>query len=196
MKYQVPQAESEILPNIKGLISAEEIALAEFEGFLESEIRLTEKLNKHRRFTVKYILGIHKLALSGVYQFAGKYREVNLSKGGFPFASARFLPETMLAFEKEILAKLPRKYSNKEDLIKDIAIVHAELLVIHPFREGNGRTARILANLMARKEGYSSLSFDKIDDEKQFEKYVFAIQNATLKNYDPMIKLIALIFPD
>jgi cell filamentation protein len=140
-------------------------------------------------------LKIHKIALDHLYSFAGKYRDVNLSKGGFLFATARFLPSTMKAFEQEILLNLPNVYRNKEELIRDIAIVHGELLFIHPFREGNGRTARILANLMARKQGYKSLLFEKID-EKEFEFYVSAVQQAAEKNYEKMEQLIRTIFPN
>jgi cell filamentation protein len=195
MKYQVPDNQSEILPNIQGLTLAEEIAMAEFEGFLEAEILLTEKLSPRTRFTLNYVLQIHKLALKKVYRFAGKYRDVNLSKGGFPFAAARFLPETMQVFSNEVLSRLPSHYSTKEMLIRDIAIVHGELLVIHPFREGNGRTARILANLMTRKAGYGSLSFEKIG-KQEFEAYIVAVQKSAEQDYTHMIQLIEFIFPD
>ena len=77
-----------------------------------------------------------------------------MSKGGFLFPSALFIPQSMQFFEDEILKKLPDTYPDKASLAKDVAIVHGELLFIHPFREGNGRTARILANLMVRKQGY------------------------------------------
>ena len=156
---------------------------------------LTEKLSGRTKFDIKFILNIHKLALGHLYAFAGKYRDVNLSKGGFPFAAAHFLPQTMNVFEDEILSELMSIYENKESLIKDIAKVHAELLYIHPFREGNGRTARILANLMARKQGYNSLLFDKVG-KKEFEYYVSAVQFAAKKEYRKMEEFIASIFPD
>jgi cell filamentation protein len=70
------------------------------------------------------------LALDHLYSFAGKYRDVNLSKGGFPFAAAKFLPQTMENFNKELLSALPNKYKNVDDLIVDIARVHGELLFI------------------------------------------------------------------
>ncbi len=73
----------------------------------------------------------------------------------------------MSAFDDEVLSLLHNRYVDVETLIRDIAVVHGELLVIHPFREGNGRTARILANLMARKQGYSALHFEKVG-EKEF----------------------------
>ena len=71
----------------------------------------------------------------------------------------------------EVLRKLPKKYTCKQELIIDIAKVHAELLLIHPFREGNGRTARILANLMSRKAGYGFLKFEKIDNHQFNDMY-------------------------
>ena len=195
MRYNIPDDQNEILPNLLGLNTPEAISLSEFEGFLKTEIELTESLTRGTRFNVQYILKIHKLALGHLYSFAGKYRDVNISKGGFPFAAARFLPETMKSFENEILFHLQNVYSEKNLLILDIAKVHGELLLIHPFREGNGRTARIFANLMTRKHGFNPLRFDKITDER-FDEYVEAIQATASKNYQKMERLINSIFAD
>jgi cell filamentation protein len=195
MKYQIPNSQDEILPNKLGLTNLSDINLAEFEGFLKAEIMLSEALTMRTKFSVSYILKIHKLALSHLYSFAGKFRDVNISKGGFPFAAARFLGDNMQHFEIEILNKLPKIYTEKQELIADIARVHTELLLIHPFREGNGRTARILANLMSRKAGYDSLKFERIGGV-EFENYILAIQAATDNEYSLMERFIALIFPD
>jgi len=100
----------------------------------------------------------------------------------------------MKSFEDEILVHLPDKYAVKELLIKDIAKVHGELLFIHPFREGNARTARILANLMCRKQGYDALRFELIT-EKEFESYVLAVQSSAKKDYTKMEEIISFIFP-
>ncbi|WP_256005307.1 Fic/DOC family protein [Pedobacter deserti] len=195
MKYDLPDDQGEILPNILNLKTSDEISLAEFEGFLKAEIILTEQLTLKTKFSLKYILQIHKLSLEHLYSFAGKLREVNISKGGFPFPAAKYLAQSMLSFENELLSKLPSKHTSKEDLIKSIAEIHGELLFIHPFREGNGRTARILANLMARKQGYDSLLFEKIN-KTNFSIYVTAIQKSAEKDYQPMIDFITSIFPD
>lgn len=194
MKYDFPANQNEVLSNLLGLQSIEEIGISEFEGFLKAEIQLTESLSTRTKFNVSYILKMHKLSLDHLYSFAGKYRDVNISKGGFAFPASRFLPETMIGFENEILSKLPNKYNNIEELVKDIAKVHAELLFIHPFREGNGRTARMLANLMSRKQGYEALKFELIT-EKEFENYVLAVQSSADKNYVKMEKIIGFIFP-
>ena len=145
------------------------------------------------KFNEKYIQQIHKSALNELYSFAGKYRTVNMSKGGFLFPAAQFIPQSMSTFENDILNVLPNTYKNEESLISDIAKVHGELLFIHPFRDGNGRTARILANLMVRKQGYNGLHFERID-EKVFIQYVTAVQRVAEKNYEPMKEVIKLIF--
>ena len=116
-----------------------------------------------------------------------------MSKGGFLFPAAKFISQNMKNFEKEILLNLPAKYESNEAFIKDIAIVHGGFLLIHPFREGNGRTARLLANLMVRKQGMKGLNFEKIT-EKVFPEYVVAVQSVADRNYTPMEKIIELIF--
>lgn len=189
-RYTTNEEESQCLPNLLGLRNSEEITEAEFEGFLMAEIMLTEQLTSTTRFDCQYIRNIHKLALGKLYSFAGKYRTVNMSKGGFLFPSALFIPQSMQFFEKNILLHLPDHYQDKSGLIEDLARVHGELLFIHPFREGNGRTARILANLMVRKQGYEGLRFNKIN----FREYVIAVQQVSEKNYLPMERIINTIF--
>jgi cell filamentation protein len=199
MKYQTPYDQNEQLPNLLGLRSAEEIGLAEFEGFLKAEIVLSGQLTNRTSFTCRYIQKIHRQALGHLYGFAGKWRDVNLSKGGFVFASAHFLPTSMQTFEADILKMLPNRYSDINRLIHDLATVHAELLLIHPFREGNGRTARLLANLMCRKQGLNALQWGKIEPnegaEISFANYIHAVQQASGHNYKPMKRIIGAILP-
>ncbi|GAA4411861.1 Fic family protein [Nibrella viscosa] len=199
MENQSLPAPPGILPNRLGLVSAEEIGLAEFEGFLKAEILLTEQLTGRTRFTARYILDMHKLALGDLYSFAGKWRDVNISKGGFVFAAAQFLPRIMQLFETDMLNRAPNRYIDRQQLVRDIAVVHAELLFIHPFREGNGRTARMLANLMGRKQGLSALHWERIAPNEGatilFEEYVGAVQQAADQNYTPMECIIGAILP-
>ncbi len=189
----MPSGEGEVLPNLLSLTSPEQIAEAEFEGFTESEIILTEELDGATRFNSAYIQRIHALALGRLYAFAGKWRDVNLSKGGFTFAAARFLPETMQSFDHDVLGTLTYS-SDREALIADIAKVHAELLFIHPFREGNGRTARVLANLMARRAGHAPPDWSLMGDD-EFDAYVKAVQAAAGQDYAPMTRLIRALMP-
>lgn len=194
-KYHLDKSESELLPNLQHFTNAEDVALAELEGFLFAELFLENNLTKTTRFTVTYIRNIHKLALSNLYDFAGKYRTVNLSKGGFVFPAALYIPQSMESFEQEILNNLPDDYSSLEQLIKDVAKVHAELLFIHPFREGNGRTARVLANMMLRKQGYDKLNFSHFTEDK-FPLYIQAVQKAAICDYSYMEQIIKQCFED
>ena len=194
-KYSVNPNEEEILPNLLNSNSLREIQEAEFEGFLYAELLLTTQLTDKTKFDVDYIKNIHFLALKDVYAFAGNFRTVNISKQGFMFPTARFLDQSMQEFQTEILNKLLNEYVKLDSglFIEDVARVHAELLYIHPFREGNGRTARVLLNLMLRKNGWEPLDFSKMNEEL-FQQYVIAVQSSAMKNYEPMKKVIEQLF--
>ena len=194
-RYSVNPNEEEILPNLLNSNSLREIQEAEFEGFLYAELLLTTQLTEKTKFDVDYIKNIHFFALKDVYAFAGNFRTVNISKQGFMFPAARFLDQSMQEFQTEILNKLLNEYVKLDSglFIEDLARVHAELLYIHPFREGNGRTARVLLNLMLRKNGWEPLDFSKMNEEL-FQQYVIAVQSSAMKNYEPMKKVIEQLF--
>lgn len=194
-KYEVPgdDNQNEVLPNLQGITSIDVIHKVEFEGFLKAQYQLLEELTTHTKFDFAYIQRIHQLSLKDLYDFAGQFRTVNMTKGGFLFPTAKFLPKICHDFDERVLKSLPDYYQDKQQLIRDIAHVHAELLFIHPFREANGRVARILANMMAVKQGYDFLGFYKIT-QRQFKQYIIAVQSAADHNYQPMTEIISAIF--
>lgn len=195
-KYKVDpnEDEHEVLPNKLGLTELAKLEKEEARGFIDASVALTLELSSNTKFDTKYILKLHKMALSHLYTFAGKLRTVNISKGGFMFPAAQFLPNSMDEFQKDILDKLKDVYDTEQELIEAIAKVHGELLYIHPFREGNGRTARLLANLMAYKAGRDRLKFEKLDNTEMFNKYIDAVQKVGLKQYQPMVEIISYVF--
>jgi cell filamentation protein len=74
---------------------------------------------------------------------------VNVEKDGFLFAAAAQIPKLMADFENGPLRHFtPCHPAATEDLARSLAIIHVELILIHPFREGNGRVVRLLAVLM------------------------------------------------
>ncbi|MGB5440424.1 MAG: Fic family protein [Gammaproteobacteria bacterium] len=124
---------------------------------------------------------------------AGQYRHVNISKGDFSFATAAQIPKLMARLEVEQLAKYtPCCYSRRNDVIKALAEVHTEIVLIHPFREGNGRCSRILASIMALQAGLPVLDFSLISGLKKPDYFV-AVQQGLDRNYDPMEELFAEI---
>ena len=99
------------------------------------------------RFTTKLICRTHKEWLGEIYEWAGTYRTVEMSKAGFQWPPAFRVAPNMKNFEAGLLKKftLCRPAPLAETALQ-VAQVHAEFLLIHPFRDGNGRMARFLAD--------------------------------------------------
>lgn len=133
---------------------------------------------------------IHELWLGDLYPFAGKYRTVNMSKSNFSFAPAVRIPDLMMQFEKKILSKFtPCNFQNIDDLTHALSVVHVEFILIHPFREGNGRTARLLADLMAMQAKRPPINYEGLDQTTHaegFNQYIEAIHEGLGENYQPM----------
>jgi cell filamentation protein len=194
-KYSVSKEESEsdILPNKLALTNQKDIEQSELEGFLLAYKTLFDELSSKTTFNLKYLMRMHKLALGHLYSFAGKSRTVNISKGGFMFPPSKFLSETLKQFEKDMLDNIPALYESEEELIQWIAKIHGELLFIHPFREGNGRTARLLANLMCAKAGHKLLDLENFSKTK-FDAYVTAVKVVANRDYSRMEDIIRSLF--
>ena len=118
---------------------------------------------------------------------------MNVSKGEFLFATAARIPALMEHFEREVLAKYtPCRFKDRVELVRALAETHVELVLIHPFREGNGRVARILSTLMALQAEFPLLDFSLIAEAKK-QNYFMAVQAGLDKNYRPMEQLFAEI---
>lgn len=115
-------------------------------------------------------------------------RQANISKAGFLFPAAQHLDSAVQTYEQEFLKAIPRSIKTETELIEITAPAHAEFLFIHPFREGNGRTARLFSNLVALKHGFERFHFDEIKESRKNE-YIKAVQSAAEKNYESMKKL-------
>lgn len=188
-----PGASGLVLRNKLGIISPEEIDDAEAFALKDATDKLIRNLSADHRFTADDICTFHKLWLGGIYAWAGKYRQVNVSKGNFPFAAALHISSLMAQFERDVLSRnTPCNFKDRSEIIKAIAETHIELVLIHPFREGNGRVARILSTLMALQAGLPLLDFALIANERKNE-YFAAIQAGMDNNYEPMKKLFSVI---
>jgi cell filamentation protein len=132
----------------------------------------------------------HQLWLGNVYAWAGQERSVNLGKAGFQFASARLLPGLLLDLERKYLARwTPCSRLGAEELVQAIAVTHVELILIHPFREGNGRLSRLLADVMAVQAGKQPLDYSSWERRK--EAYIGAIHAGFSGDYGPMTSFVA-----
>lgn len=188
-----PGSNNQVLKNKLGITSHDEMNDAEAFALKDATDKLIRKLSADHRFTADDICTFHKLWLGGIYAWAGKYRQVNVSKGDFPFAAALHIPSLMAQFERDVLSRnAPCNFKDRSEIIKALAETHIELVLIHPFREGNGRVARILSTLMALQAGLPLLDFALITNERKNE-YFAAIQAGMDNNYEPMKKLFSAI---
>ena len=93
---------------------------------------------------------------------------MNISKGGFVFAMAAQVPRLMQEFGRDVLVRYtPCAFDKPEDVLEALAVTHCELVLIHPFREGNGRLSRLLSQLMALQAGLPLLNFSSIKGKQR-----------------------------
>ena len=102
--------------------------------------------------TVKGLQQIHGYLFGGLYDFAGQIRTKNIAKGGFRFAPAQFLENTLQTIEN-----IP------ESTFEKIADKYTEMNVAHPFMEGNGRSMRIWLDLMLKKNVKLCVDWSRIN---------------------------------
>jgi cell filamentation protein len=134
---------------------------------------------------------MHKEWLGRIYSWAGIPRSVNLSKDGFNFGMARVIPTLLDEFERLQLRRYtPCRFENPDDVAHALAEVHVELMLIHPFREGNGRLGRLLATLMALQAGLPQLEFSEMIGSRR-EEYFAAVRAGMDRNYQPMKTLFS-----
>lgn len=145
----------DVLENKLGISDAAELEKAEYNI---TDDKLAEALvSLHPSvFDFKCLLDLHKFLFEDIYEFAGKVRTVNISKpdSPVPFCYVDFIPSEAdrifgeLAKDKYLVGLELPEFSEK------LAYYASEINALHPFREGNGRTARLFLLLMARNAGY------------------------------------------
>lgn len=102
--------------------------------------------------SIEALKTIHKAIFDGLYDFAGKIRAVNISKGNFRFAGAIYLDNTLATLEK-----MP------DATFEEIIAKYVELNIAHPFMEGNGRSGRIWLDLLLRARLGMVIDWQKVE---------------------------------
>ena len=163
---------------------------AESQALLIAQDAMLDHYGTDHRFTAADICGLHRLWLGPIYDWAGDYRSVNIGKGGFQFAHAPLIVGLMGELERGALARHTPCHPCRDHAIATaLAEVHAELILIHPFREGNGRLARLLALLMALQAGLPPLDFSP----QGRRAYIAAIHAALGRDYGPLTAMFGRV---
>ena len=175
-----------VLKNLLGIRRKREMDRLEGIEQLRALRELIKIYGKNHRFTATDICRIHKIWLGSIYPWAGKYRRVNLTKNNFTFAAASQVGRLMEELGKGPLREFtPCRFDTIEKTVKALAVVHTELVLIHPFRDGNGRVARIMATLMALQAELPPLDFGNLKGYRR-KAYYEAIGAGLDRQYKPM----------
>lgn len=185
-----PGSDSQVLKNRLGIISKQAMDAVEARALERAMDALVRTFGESHRFTAADIRECHRIWLGEIYKWAGQYRRVNVSKDGFPFAAAAQVPVLMDQFERDVLRRCtPCTFADRGQVVSALAEAHVELVLIHPFRDGNGRLARALSTLMALQAGLPLLDFCVLAGTKK-NAYIAAIQAGLDKHYVPMESLM------
>lgn len=188
-----PGSRGRVMKNLLGIRHVREMNMVEAEMLAEATDWAIRHYSAEQRFSVEDVRRMHRQWLGKIYSWAGEYRQVNIGKGGFAFAMAAQVPRLMDEFERKFLgAYTPCRAVDRDALIDALAVVHAELVLIHPFRDGNGRLARLLASLMALQAGLPLLDFSVVKGQARRE-YFSAVQASMGRDYEPMRKVFDLV---
>ena len=118
--------------------------------------------------TVKALQKIHAYLFGGLYDFAGKIRQVNIAKGGFQFAMAQYLLQTL-----EQIEHMP------ENTFDEIVDKYVEMNIAHPFREGNGRSTRIWLDLIFKKRLQRCVDWSRIPKNEYLDAMIRSAVDAS-----------------
>lgn len=188
-----PGSRGRVLANRLGLVRVRDVQQAESDALLALLTALLDEVTDDQRVTTSDLCAWHRRWLGAIYPWAGDYRQVNIGKSGFQFAAAHLIPGLMAAYQREVLsAHTPCKGMDDTRLVRALAVSHAELILIHPFREGNGRLARLLNTLMALQAGLPALDYGGIRGMARRE-YIAAIHAALDRNYTPMERVFGAV---
>ena len=186
-----PGSRGRVLANQLGIVRVGDMQVAETRALLDLTDALLDEVGEAQRFTAQDLCDWHRRWIGGIYPWAGEYRQVNMGKGGFQFASAHLIHGLMASFERDVLAICtPCDGMDDAQLLAALARTHAELILIHPFREGNGRLARLLNTLMSLQAGLPVLDFGGLRGRAK-QDYIAAIHAALDRDYEPLEQVFA-----
>ncbi len=178
-----------VLRNLPGLTSKREIDLLEYQELVAVQHHYLQIISATTRFDATMICQMHGDWLHNIYTWAGEYRTVEMEKDGFKWPPAFRIMDNMERFSNEILTvHTPCNSIALSAICHSLAVVHAELLFIHPFREGNGRVARWLADLMAAQAGLPLPDYRLAGRGAKItgKRYISAVQQGYVNNYEPL----------
>lgn len=182
-------AEKTILKNRKGITTLAELERVEEEGLVLAYQSLFQEATTETSMTCELLRHIHARIFGELYEWAGRWRTVWISKPGITWPAPDFLQQNMETYEREVLGRYPPAIlKSDDDFCNAAAVIQGEFLVIHPFREGNARTIKLLTDLLAAQTDRPLLKYEQSEEGQS--RYVQAAGAAFRREYHPMAELI------
>ena len=134
---------------------------------------------------------IHSRIFGELFEWAGRWRTVTISKSNAIWPPPHYLDQAMASLEEEFLNRWPASALQVDnDFCRAVGEIQGEFLAIHPFREGNARTIKLLSDLLAAQSDRPLLAYDMTEVGQN--RYIDAARVALArKDYRPMIAIIA-----
>ena len=193
-KYQLDDSPiyidgSDIPKNKLDITSSELIHEIENNLLIEAYEKFSHELNENTKFNEEYFVNIHKKTFEALYDFAGVYRTVNMSKGNSQFCLSEYLgSQSTRIFTELEKDKYLAICKDKVEFAKKIAYYQSELIALHPFYELNGRTLRLFFDLLSVFNGYKAIDYSSsIDDGKYIEASIDCVQYADTTKMENII---------
>lgn len=146
--------DSDVLKNKLNIHDHSELKQAEEEFVAVKQLVLLQDPIKGR-FTMSHLLRIHRFLFEDVYPFAGRLRREQISKGNTTFYPPNLIERELRRVFQKVHEMDMLHETDQQTQIQHLSYVMAELNIIHPFREGNGRSIRELIRCMALEYGLS-----------------------------------------
>lgn len=135
-------------------------------------------------FSSDLLFEMHQYFFETLYDWAGTVRTVDISKGEMLFAPVKYLTNSLEELNHIIQNNTPTPSDNLTVLAEKLALIHNEFNVVHPFRDGNGRTIRLFLDVLVHTLGFQPINYS------DREKYLAACIVGASQNNAPMQQII------
>jgi cell filamentation protein len=158
--------------NLLGMTDFADLEQAEAFTFSIRATQIEQGVYNITAFSLTNFVGLHRHLFQDIYSFAGQFRDVQLMKGSTRFCQVQFMD----AYASNLFTQLDIEpnWDSLEHAAKRLAYFKSELNMLHPFREGNGRTIRIFLQAFAKSKRFL-WTYDKIDRDEYMQAMIRAV---------------------
>jgi cell filamentation protein len=183
--------DSDVPHNKLGIIDSDELHEIERELLEEAYQVFYHELSDTTVFNEAYFKALHHRTFGCLYEWAGKYRSFNMTKGTSRFCQGEFVESS----SRKLFAELARDNyltdvaNSRADFVKQLAYFKCELIALHPFCELNGRVTRLFFDMIALFNGYHHIDYSHVTPEIYIKASIDCVQFANSSGMEKIIEL-------